>query len=81
MSMPVMTRALGVVVLVLAVSMMTAVPSSYAGTFRTTAKWRSCDTAKSAISVRATFADPARYHGSGRYMVKMDQVGVPQGPR
>jgi hypothetical protein len=45
------------------------VPAS-AGTFQTTAKWKNCDNTTSAISIRGTFTDPARYHGKGRYMVK-----------
>ena len=44
--------------------------ASQAGDFKTTAKWKNCDTKRSGIAVKATFPTPASYDGSGRYMVK-----------
>ncbi len=47
-----------------------AVPAAQAGTFDVIARWRNCDTYQAAISIRATFRDPVRHYGEGKYMVK-----------
>ena len=42
------------------------------GTFTLRDRWKSCDTTKAAIGVKATFADVAAIHGPGRYRVQKE---------
>ncbi|KQZ70652.1 hypothetical protein [Nocardioides sp. Root151] len=63
-------RRMTMVALLVSALMLAFTTSAAAGTFKTTAKWRNCDTYKSAISVRVTFSDPADLYGKGKYMVK-----------
>lgn len=61
---------MAVVAALLAALVLAFAPAAQAGSSKITAKWRNCDNYQAAIKVRATFNDPARYYGKGRYMVK-----------
>jgi hypothetical protein len=50
--------------------MVTGTSVAHADSTTTLARWRNCDTLNAAVKIRATFSDPARYFGEGRYMVK-----------
>lgn len=54
----------------LALGLLAWLPPAQAGTFETTSKWKSCDSRKAGIAVKARFSRPASYDGPGRYMVK-----------
>ena len=45
-------------------------PAAYAGDGRVRTAVKSCDTFIAGYAVRATFYDPARYHGKGMFRVK-----------
>jgi hypothetical protein len=64
-----MKRALGVSLIAI-MMLVGGVTPAEAGTFTTTAKWRNCDDDKAAISIRATFSNPAAIYGTGRFMIK-----------
>lgn len=64
------TTRMTVVAALLAALVLAFAPAAQAGSWKTTTKWRNCDKQKAAIGVRVTFTDPARYYGTGKYMVK-----------
>lgn len=46
--------------------------ASSAGALKPLNKWRDCESQKSGLTYRTTFGDVARWHESGRYMIKSE---------